>query len=180
MSRRSKYRGREGRARQTDNLRERREGEGGRERHGEEDRGREKKTRNGRENIDQLREEREKREVVAQEDTPMHSTLPPSALPPPTREETIDGASYVSSAVQPSVRYPSPSLLNHMRRPLQSCDNQRDRYPGDREDGDTEISSTVSETSLSTTPPPDHQTTGSMGRLVNQVGGSSVYWIHVT
>ena len=98
---------------------------------------------------------------------------------PLTREDNIESmreencVPLMSSPAQPSVRYPSPSILNHVRRPLQSCDNQPDdQSPGDREE-ETELGSTGSETFLSTTAPstPDHSTTGIVGTLVTQVGG---------
>ena len=86
-----------------------------------------------------------------------------------------------SSPAQPPVRYPSPTLLNHMRRPRQSHDNHPpDQSPGGREE-ETELSTTASDTFLSTTAgsTPYHTPSppGNVGRLVTEVGRRKEYQV---
>ena len=146
-------------------------------------RGRERRKREGESKNRREREEGEERERF---DEVVPEPRIPFSEPPLPREDNVgsvverNGGQHASSSAPPPVRYPSPSLLNHMRHPQQSRDNHLDQSPWEREE-ENELSTTASETFLSTTAPstPNHHHStslpGSVGRLLTQVGSNSLY-----
>ena len=128
------------------------------------------------EKTERERDEREGEEGGFEED---EDTLTPeqrvSSLCPPSKEMGHLRPAHTSSPTRPPVRYPSPSMLDHMRCPCQSHDNHTPTWsPGE------ELSSTASGTFLSTTvsSTPNHTPSppGNTEKLLTQVGAHLIFY----